>query len=514
MNKGRLHNSKINLIVTAACQLFTTILSFITRGLFVRVLSTNYLGVSGLFTSVLTILSLAELGIGNAMIYSLYQPIHDNDTMKISYYMDIFKKAYRIIACCVTVLGLSLMPFLRFFVGSPEGVTESIYIIYLFFLANSIVSYLLAYKRSILYADQKGYVITTVSTITHVLLLVLQYFVLLFTQNYLLYLSSQIIITILTNAVITIYVNKFYKFQKIDYSKIDHKNEKNKIFQNLKSLSISKIAGVVISSADNIITTKIVSLEAVGFASNYTLVTHAISHFISNVISGLTGSIGNLNAENDRGKREKIFYELFTATYITYFIVCSSIFALINPLIEWWLGEKYLFSLSIVATIVLNIYVAGINYPSYVFRTTSGHFKEATKFYVLSAVMNIILSIALGYYWGIAGIYIATSISRLLTSEISDGYYGVKYGACSNPKNYFFKYYLYLIFLVINCVANNFLISQINILGLGGLIIKGIVSVVFSSITCFIIVGHTKGFKDLIAILFNKKKSHACENDG
>ena len=99
-------------------------------------------------------------------------------------------------------------------------------------------------------------------------------------------------------------------------------------------------------------------------------------------------------------------------------------------------------------------------------------------------------------------------------SEISDGYYGVKYGACSNPKNYFFKYYLYLIFLVINCVANNFLISQINILGLGGLIIKGIVSVVFSSITCFIIVGHTKGFKDLIAILFNKKKSHACENDG
>ena len=505
MNKGRMHNSKINLVVTAACQLLTTFFSFITRGLFVRVLSTNYLGVSGLFTSILTILSLAELGIGNAMVYSLYRPIHDNDSKKISFYMDIFKKAYRLIACGVTVLGISFMPFLHFFVISPEGVTESIYVIYLFFLANSVVSYLLAYKRSILYADQKGYVITTATTFTHILLLVLQYLVLLFTQNYLLYLSAQIIMTISTNVILSIYVNKHYKIGKFDYREIDQKNEKTKILQNLKSLSISKVAGVVISSADNLITTKIVSITAVGFASNYTLVTHAISHFVSNIINGLTGSIGNLNAEDDSSKREKIFYELFTATYITYYIVCSSIFALINPLVEWWLGEKYLFSLTIVATIVLNIYVAGVNYPSYVFRTTSGHFKEATKFYVLSAVLNIVLSIALGYVWDIAGIYIATSISRLLTSEISDGYYGVKYGACSNPKTYFIKYYLYLIIMVINCYANNLLISYININGFVGLVIKGIVSVMFSSITCFLVVGYTKSFRDLIKRFFNIK---------
>ncbi len=505
MNKGRLYNSKINLVVTTACQLLTTVFSFVTRGLFVKVLSTNYLGVSGLFTSILTILSLAELGIGNAMVYSLYKPIHDKDAEKISYYMDIFKKAYRLIACGVTVLGLSFMPFLHFFVIKPDGVYESIYVIYLFFLANSVVSYLLAYKRSILYADQKGYVITTATTITHILLLVFQYLILLLTQNYLLYLSAQILMTISTNVILSIYVNRNYKIKKYDFSKIDHKNEKTKLFQNLKSLSISKVAGVVISSADNLITTKLVNITAVGFASNYTLVTHAISHFISNVISGLTGSVGNLNAENDSSKREKVFYELFTAVYITYYVVCSSIFALINPLIEWWLGEKYLFSLPIVATIVLNIYVAGINYPSYVFRTTSGHFKEATKFYVLSAFLNIILSIALGYIWGIAGIYVATSISRLLTSEISDGYYGVKYGACSNPKTYFIKYYLYLIFLVLNCVVNNLLISYITINGFVGLLVKGLASVLFSSVTCLIVVGYTKGFKDLINRINSKR---------
>ncbi len=506
MISSRVQKSKVNFAVAAVCQLVTTLLSFVTRGLFVNVLSTNYLGISGLFTSVLTILSLAELGIGNAMVYSLYRPIHDKDTYMISYYMNLFKKAYIIIVIGVVILGFAIIPFLHYFVKSPEGVTESIYTIYLFFLANSAISYLLAYKRSIIYADQKSYVITASTTVTHILQLAFQYIILLYTKNYLLYLAIQIIMTLVTNAIVSIYVNKNYEIGKIRFTKYDRREEREKFLKNLKSLSISKIAGVVNSSADNIITTQIISLTAVGYASNYYLVINAISHFVSNTMSGLTGSIGNLNADNDIKNREKVFNELFVATYAVYYIICSSIFALINPLIYWWLGPQYIFSNYVVAAIVLNIYIAGINYPSYVFRTTSGYFKEATKFYVASAILNIALSVLFGKLWGLAGIYVATSVARLMTSEISDGYYGVKYGACSKPKTYFIKYYLFLFLIIANSVLNYFLVSRIPIGGFCGLIIKSVTSVIFCTTTCLLIIGFTKSFRSLIERFINKKR--------
>ena len=236
----RTSNSIKNTIVSILMSAITILIGLITQKIFIEMLGTEYLGLNGLFTNILSMLAIAELGIGSAIIYSLYKPIAENNETKIKSLIEFYKKSYRIIAIIVLIIGLAVMPFLNIIVGETE-IKENIHILYLLFLFDTVASYLLTYKRSILYANQKTYIINIIHILYLILMNSLQIIMLIITKNYIIYLSIKIVFRILENVIITMIANRMYPYIKEkDIEPIDFET-KNSILQKVKGLIFHKI---------------------------------------------------------------------------------------------------------------------------------------------------------------------------------------------------------------------------------------------------------------------------------
>ncbi len=509
MNQSRTQNSARNAIWTLLARVVTLILGFVSRMIFLRFLTTEYLGINGLFSNILTMLSLAELGVGNAIQFSLYKPVKEGNTEKIKSLMRIYQSAYRWIAVFVVVAGVAILPFLDFIIENKPDIPENINIIYLLFIANSAVSYLFSYKQTLLHADQNSYIVTICNSITAIGQNIVHLVVLFLTRNFMVYLISTIACTFLNNVFIAIYVNKKYTYLQEKNVEPLKKEEKKTIFRDIKSLSISKIAGVACNGTDNIIITKLVGLNSVGLASNYTLIINTMSNMIYAMLSSMTGSVGNLNADSDVKQRKSIFDQMFLMSYLVYGCISTCIIVLVNQFVgEVWLGKEFLVSYATIIALMLIGFQSGMNFTAYTFRTTLGYFDEVKYVYVLTAVLNIGLSIAFGIWFGLAGVYFATVISKLLTSEIADGYYSYKKGLNMNPLWYFVKYIGYFLLLVANTAFCFFVINLIPLHGIWGFLVRGVACFILCNAINILVFFRTKAFKSLstkFGVIFKKR---------
>jgi len=508
MKESRTRKSAQNMMFSAAGQVLTLILSFVSRTIFLKYLSIEYLGINGLFSNILTILSFAELGIGNAMIYSMYKPLKENNTQKLLALIALYKKAYYIIAAVVAILGITLIPFLSYIIWEPPNIKESLTNIYVLYLFNTVSSYLLIYNKSILTADQNAYIVTISSSFVQVIRLVVQITVLYFTRDFLMFLYVQIAFTQLDNVVSFYIVNRMYPYIKQKNVVKLSKEESKSIFQNIKALAISKIAGVVASGTDNIIISALFGLSPVGLVSNYTLIINSLNSIMYSTLSGVTASVGNLNAGNDQKNKIEIFDQLLLLTYWMFSSICVCLIILLNPFIMLWLGKNYLLSDLTVISLVWIIYMSGMNYPAYVFRTTKGCFDQVKYVYVISAILNIILSIIFGKLIGIAGVFIATSISKLFTSEIADGYYAFKEALGQPPSIYFIKYCLLFLIFLGNILLTGWVVNTIFLTGLIGFLLKAIICFSFCNAVNLILFYRTKAFSGIIGRVKSLIKSY------
>lgn len=497
MSTSRLYKSMKNMLSGAISQVLAIFLSFVSRTIFLRYLSTEYLGINGLFSNILTILSFAELGIGNAMIFSMYKPLKDNDIQKLKKLMHFYKKSYRYIALVVAGLGLILVPFLKFFINSPPNIKESLTIIYLLYLFNSVSTYLVSYKKSIIIADQNSYIVIISQNIFNIIQLIAQSIILIITQNFILYLCLQIISNLLNNIIISYVAEKMYPYLNEPVNAKLSKEESKLIFTDIKALTISKLAGVVANGTDNIIVSRMLGLTSVGLVSNYSMIINAINGICWSFFSGVTASIGNLNTEKNINHRIEIFNQLFLSAYWMYSFICVSLLVLLNPFISLWIGTDFLVDNFTVFSLVLIIYVSGVNYPCFVFRTTLGFFDQVKYAYVFSAILNLILSIILGKTIGLAGVFLATSLSRLVTSEVADGFYVYEHGLELSSKKYFSKYYIYFMFFLGNYLLTANVVKIINYAGIGGFIVKVLVCIITSNLINLALFFRSDTFKGL-----------------
>lgn len=412
-NDSRLRNSGRNLFFGVGNQIVLLLLSFISRTIFIHILGAEYLGIHGLYTNILTVLSLAELGVGSAMVYSMYSPLAQRNEEKLAALMHYYRKLYRIIGATVAAGGLLLLPFIRYFVKTQEPVAH-LALYYLLFLANAVLSYPLAYKASILEADQKRYLITLYSFIFMVLRFVLQTIILWVTHNFVFYLIVQILCTVLNNIYIARRADRMYPF--LTQRAVLGKEEKKEIFSNIKSMFVYKAGGVFLNHTDNILISVILGTIWVGYYSNYSMITQAIATFTGVIFASLYASVGNLNACADRAKAYRVFQNLnFLSFWI--FGFCSLCFLmLLNPFVRLWLGEAYVLDFQTVLSLVLTFYVAGVLNPVIMYRETTGIFRKTKYIILFTAVLNLVLSIVLGYLWGLAGILLATALARLCTN--------------------------------------------------------------------------------------------------
>lgn len=503
MEKSRTTNVIKNAKVAAFSQIIYILLNFISRTIFIKMLGNEYLGVNGLFTNILTVLSFAELGIGNAIIYNMYKPIASNNEKKIKALMHFYKNAYTVIGVIVAIAGVCVIPFFKYIIKDIPNIKENIIFIYLLFLTNTSLSYFFTYKKSIISAYQKEYVINYYKLIFSVLQTVLQISILFITKNFILYLIIQIICTFFNNYFVSKKADKMYSYIKEKNEDTLTKREKKAIYLNVKSLTMYKFGSVILNGTDNIIISAMLGVATVGIYSNYTLIINAILSIIGQVLNVFTASVGNLNAIGTKQQKEKVLYELFFISLIIYGFCSGALFILINPFINMWVGESYILSIGIVISIIIQFYINGLQFAPYTYRNTMGLFSRGKYAPIVAAVINIIFSILLGKYFGLIGIFAATSISRLVTTTWMDPYLIYKYKIDGKLSIYFKKYILYTLVVVFNIILCYITLNYIPNTGIFTFILKGLIYTTITIAVYILFFFKTPEFKALVERIKN-----------
>lgn len=304
---SRIKNTFKNLFSGVISRFINIILSFLTRTVFIHSLSAEYLGVNGLFSNILTVLSLAEMGFSTAMIYSLYRPLADNDEDKICKIMKLYKKIYFIIGLVVIILGFLIMPWLNNLISTKPNI-NNISFIYVLYVLNTGVSYFSgAYKKSLLMADQKQYVINFYVNIFYFVKSIIQILILIIFKNFIFYLISQIFVKIFENIFLAKKIDLKYPYILKKTKSTLEKDEIHRIFGDVKALFLTRVGHIMLSGTDNLIITKYIGLFEVGILSNYTLIIDSLSGIIGQITVAATASIGNYIASNDKNESYKLF---------------------------------------------------------------------------------------------------------------------------------------------------------------------------------------------------------------
>lgn len=497
--RSRTKNVTINSFVSLLCQVLNLFLNFLTRTIFIRVLGAEYLGINGLFANILTILSFAELGIGNAIVFNLYKPLAQNNKRKILSLMLFYKKAYTIIGVFVMGAGVLVTPFLEAIIKTKPNISENISLLYILFLLNTAVSYFFVYKKNILIADQKNYIILIVTQAMTIVKVILQTAFLLTTHNFIIYLIIQIVCTLTENIICSALADKIYPYLKNGNPIQLSKSETKCIFADVKALAIYKFGSVILNGTDNILISMLLSVRDVGLASNYTLLINSANSILGKIIDAFTASVGNLNTESNPKKQYDIFKKIMFISSWIYGFAAVGIYLMSKDFIIAWIGEDYLLGKSVVFAICSDFYVKGVQAAPYMYRTTLGLFVQGKWAAIIAAIANLILSIVMCRFIGLAGIFIATPISRLVSTGLIDPYLIYKRTFKRNVLEYFGMYIGYLCLFSIIAGVLNFVIDFVAVTGWSGVIVKvAIVTVIFNALMV-IIFSRTQMFKELVS---------------
>ncbi|MBR5809235.1 MAG: oligosaccharide flippase family protein [Clostridia bacterium] len=503
----RIKNSIKNISTGIVGQMILLVTSFVTRTVFINILGSTYLGVSGLFSNILSLLSLAELGVGQAITFSLYKPIAESDSDKINSLMTIYKKIYRYIFVFVLVAGISLAPFLEHIIKDFNKVPH-LTTIYILYVINSASSYLFVYRNTLITASQKNYVVHQISYIFSILLMVIQLLVLVLFKNYFVYLITQICIVISQNVVTAIVAGKMYPELDTKTARKLESEEKESLVKNIKSLMIYKVGSLLLNATDNILISAFVGVVKVGMYSNYTLTASSATGFLSTICSNLTASIGNLNAVETKEKKIEMFNIINLATFWLYGVCSVCIFCVSNAFITAWIGKEYLLSYRELSIIVLNTYVAGMLFAPFNYRQTMGLFVYGKMRPIISAIINMAASIILGRKFGLEGILWGTIIARVTTNVWFDPYIVFKKGLDASPKHYFFDYLIKLIIFMATGALAFAMTCMIPGTNMSSVIIKAMVAFIISNAIFLLIYARSSEFNYLktVAMSFLKRK--------
>ena len=411
-----------NTAVTLLTQLVKNVLGFVSRTVFIWVLGKELLGVNSLFTEILTVLSFAELGIGNAFVYSLYKPLAERDDEKLASLMRLYAKAYKGIGVLVGVLGLCLLPFLKMLIGDVAVDDSLLYSVFLLYIFNSAVSYFFVYKTSLIVADQKNYIVLIAQEGFHAVQVAVQVAALLLTSDYVLFMAVNVVCTIGTNAFLAHKADKMYPFLASKGARPLSPEERAEIVANVKSLVVYKLGSTVLGGTDSIFISAIINVVTVGFYSNYKLLVDLFTSLGSQVVSSITASVGNVNASEGKERKQSIFEGLLCASAWFFGLSAVGLLLLSNNFIRLWVGSDYVLDMASVAAIVGAFYVNNMHHACFVYRNTAGLFVYGKYIPIVASVLNVGLDVALGLWLGLPGIFLATIISRALTYEIVDPY--------------------------------------------------------------------------------------------
>ena len=480
-------------IKNSAMQFITNIssiiLTFVGRILFIKILGVEYSGLNGLFTNILTVLNLFELGISSSITFNLYKYVKNDDKDTIKSIMYFYKKAYRYIAILILFVGLLITPLIKYTI-KDISIDINIYLIFILFLLSTVSSYILSYKRNLIIANQKNYIINLVEIVFILILNVLQIIVLFLTKNFYLYLVIKILCVLLENFVINHISNKLYPFLLDKNIEPLNDDIKENIVSRIKTLIIHKTSGAVTNGTDNILISSFLGIVTAGLFTSYNYIVTSVKRLFSNVISAVTPSIGNLLVENNCDKNYMIYKRIVLFNFWIAVFTSTSLLLITQPFIKIWLGKDYLLDITVLISIVANYYQT-------MMRSTYNSFKEAAgiwiedKYVPLAQLsINLISSIILLKTIGLPGVFIGTIISSFVVWFYS--YPILVYKKLFNRRviNYYKEIFLYLLLFIL-IISLSFVIN----LFLSNIFFSIMISLIVPNFLLYIFFKNTDEFK-------------------
>lgn len=451
MKNSRTANTIYNFVTSIVGQFLTIILQFVVRTAFINTLGKEYLGISGLFSNILQMLSLAELGVGSAILFKLYDPLAKGDKKRITLLLKFYKKIYQIIGLVITVGGLCLIPFLRYIVSDydtlePLGINAVL--IYILYLLKTVVSYFFfAYKSAIVKADQKEYKLNIILYLITLLTSILQILVLYLFGSFELYVGVLIIGVLLQNYLNARLAQKLYPYIDDKYDEKIDKKELKDVFKDCKALLIYRINGVVLKATDNIIISIYLGLGTVGMYSNYYILYSTIDTIFGRVFESVLHSLGNLHTTKDTKHEYNIFKTVNFVAVLFGAVAGIGIACVSNELIQVWLGKDWILAQPF--SILMGIEIYGLASRAYLskYRSAMGLFQQAKYRPLFGMIINLAVSLLLVKKLGINGVLLGTIVADWLTIMWYDPYIIHKHGL--ENKFSIKKYYLKNLFNVI-----------------------------------------------------------------
>ena len=495
---GRTEKSIRNLKFNLIAQMVTIVLSFVTRTCLVRVLGIESVALNGLFTQVISALSLAEMGAGTAIIYNLFKPLAEEDHEKVSQLMNLYRTAYLITAAATMIIGIILIPWLPYLITDLSLDISYIRIVYLMFVFQSAVSYLFSYRIQLLTADQNGYIYTRIYTTFKLIGTVLILIILFISKKYLVFLGTNILLNIVTDFYASNVAKKKYSY--IDKRAKLPKEERNKIFGNMRNSFIMQFAGRVVDSTDNILISSMISTILVGLYSNYMVVIGVFKTLSDRLIAAAAPSMGNLFVTDDTDNKERNLYRLTFIFYIFASIASIGTYSCIQPFITLWLGKEYLMGMDIVFVLCFLYFVAIIFEPLKQAMFLTGYFDIGKNISFASAMTNLIVSFILGRQIGIIGIFIGTMCTYVI-EIITKTYYLFKRYLQRSPRQYILLWIKMTLIFLAELWIIHIINQKILLPALPDFLLKGLLSVLITGIAVTIAFFRTDYYRYILWLL-------------
>lgn len=422
--RNRTKNSIYNFVSGMAGQLLVITMKFVVRTVFIQVLGKQYLGINGLFSDIITMLSLTELGMDTAINYRLYKPLAEQNEKQIRLLMKFYKKVYLVIGVVIMTLGMLLIPGLKYIIKDYSTLTElgiNATIVFLLYLLQSVTSYLFfAYRSAIIKADQKTYIIDIVHMVITIITKTTQIIVLLLLKNFVIYTAVVVVFNIVNNLINAIIAVKLYPKAFIKEKESLSRTETIEMFKDCGALFIYKVNNVVLKATDNIVLSSFIGLAMVGMYSNYLLFYATIRTFLLKLYSATKASMGNLYASEDISKSYFFFEFMNYASVILFGTACIGVSVCANELIEVWIGADYVIKQPFPVLIGIELFFVGLKYNLSQIRNISGAFRQMWYRPLLGIIVNLVVSIVLVNICGIYGVIIGTITADFTTYFMVD----------------------------------------------------------------------------------------------
>lgn len=496
-------NAGKNITFELIQNIYGIIVPFIQRTLMIIYLGIEYAGLGGLFTSILSVLSLAELGVGSAMIYSMYKPIAEDDEKKILQLLNLYKKYYRIIGLIICAIGLAITPFLKYLIKAgtcPKDI--NIYVLFLMTLASTVMTYwLYAYKNSVLQAHQKDYISTKTKLEVTVLFDILQILFIIIFRNYYLYLACALIRVIANNIIVAHRVNKFFPQYKKPMGDLK-KTEKRGLRRDIKDIFLNKIGEVLTNSFDSIVISTFLGLTLLGQYQNYLYIWTAMLTVAGVVFNATRSGIGNSIVIETK---EKIFEDLKTFTFIVTWIIIILITGFANifqPFIKLWVGEKNVLGYGVVICLCVFTILRLYHYLLTTYKAAAGIWHSDRYRPFISGVLNLVLNLITVQFWGLYGVILSTVVSLIIVDIpwLTYNVFNTIFKGFGIKK--YIVFCLKMIFCIVISTGFSWAIcNAISLTGIMEMVIKIIVSMLICNISMILLTFRSNEFDRSVEIV-------------